>query len=46
MYGISTYIWVNIYMEHVGYLLVICYIAIENGPVEIVSLPIEQCNFL
>jgi hypothetical protein len=27
------------------YPLVICYIAIENGPVEIVDLPIENGDF-
>jgi hypothetical protein len=27
------------------YPLVICDIAIENGPVEIVDLPIENCDF-
>jgi len=28
-----------------GYPLVICYIAIENGPVEIVDLPIQNGEF-
>jgi len=30
---------------HMIYPLVICYIAIENGPVEIVDLPIKNCDF-
>ena len=29
---------------HEKYPLVICYIAIENGPVKIVDFPIKKCN--
>ena len=42
MYGISPYIWTTIDMEHMGYPLVIQQFAIENGPVEIVSLHINS----
>ena len=31
--------------KHPGYPLVICYIAIENGPVEIVDLPTKNGDF-
>ena len=32
-------------IDHLQYPLVICYIAIENGPVEIVDFPIEHGDF-
>jgi len=35
--------WLWMIMD--GYPLVICYIAIENGPVEIVDLPIKHGDF-
>ena len=46
--GVLRYPWINglvgkiWVMENNNYPLVICYIAIENGPVEIVSCPINS----
>ena len=41
----NSFLWLvkfSFLMVKVGYPLVICYIATENGPVEIVDLPIEN----
>jgi hypothetical protein len=36
---------ISLQQKHPGYPLVICYIAIENGPVEIVDLPTKNGDF-
>ena len=36
----------SVWGTHIPYPLVICYIAMENGPVEIVDFPIKNSDFL